>query len=196
MVAVSTKPTLRPSLRLSRDFSANFRRVKQAMSFRVPQILLLAACLSGCAKSAGPVSPAAGHGYEYIDEPRGDAEKTDAKLPVSCARAPCPTPMELETPSGRVRLDACGDCPAPYACYLDPLADLRLLPGADQRPADVFECSKPSQEGLTPALNAEVAPRPPRRSCPLSRQRYWFRNGARFACCLFDEPVGVECYAE
>jgi hypothetical protein len=159
----------------------------------VPQILLLSALLCGCAKSATPASPAEGYGYEYVDEPLVDTEELNANLRTSCAPPPC----ELMTPAGRVRVDACGECPAPYVCYLDPLVDLRLLPGSDRRPADVFNCSKPPQEGLDPALNAEIAPaQTQRRSCPSSRQRYWLRNGARFTCCLFDGPVAVECHAE
>ena len=160
------------------------------MSFGVPQIVLLAALLSGCAKSATPASP--GEGYEYVDEPQVDAEEINANLRTSCERPPC----ELVTPAGRVRVDACGECPAPHVCYLDPLVDLRLLPGADRRPADVFNCSKP-QERLDPALTPGVAaPKPQRWSCPSSRQRYWIRNGARFTCCLFNGPVAVECHAE
>ncbi len=165
------------------------------MSFGVPRILLLTAFLCGCAKSAGPASPE-GYGYEYTDQSLTDTEEIQANARTSCAHAPCPAPKELRTPAGRVRLDACGDCPAPYVCYLNPFADMRRLPGADQRPADVFECSRSSHEDLDAGLNAEIAPRAQRRSCPSARERYWIRNGARFACCLFDGPVAVECHAE
>src|SRR4051794_1864084 len=93
-----------------------------------PRILLLTAFLFGCGKSAAPPVAADGYGYEYTDEPLPDAAQIDANLQAPCARAPCPQPNELETPAGRVRLDRCGECPAPYVCYLDPLADLRRLP--------------------------------------------------------------------
>ena len=114
--------------------------------------------------------------------------------------SPRPNPSELrvaelETPAGHVRLDACGECPAPYVCYLDPLADLRSLPGSDHRPADVFECSRRLVEGPNAELLGLSKPPPPR-SCAASRQRYWLRNGRRFVCCLFEAPVSVECRAE
>jgi hypothetical protein len=165
------------------------------MSLCVPRILLLTALLSGCAKSAAPASPAEGYGYVYKDAPLVDSEEMQANLQPACARAPCP----LKTPPGRVRVDLCGDCPAPYVCYLNPLVDVRRLPGADPRPRDFFECSKPLEAGLDAGLDAEVvklAAPAQLRSCPANRQRYWIRNGARFSCCLFDEAAAVECHAE
>jgi len=158
------------------------------MSLAGLPILLLAALLSGCAKPAVSANAAKGYEYEY-SEPRAETEEPYAAS--KCERGGC----ELETPPGRIRVDLCEDCPAPYTCYLNPLVDVRLLPGADPRPRDFFECSKPAEGNLSAELGA-AGPLPPPRSCPRSQRRYWLRNGARFACCLFNEPVAVQCHAE
>ncbi len=99
-------------------------------------------------------------------------------------------------------MDACGDCPAPYVCFLNPLVEVRTLPGTKPGPTDVFWCSKPHDELEAAALDGS-APMP-RRACTRAQQRYWIRAGKRFDCCVFEressetrEPKReVECYAE
>jgi hypothetical protein len=163
-----------------------------AMLLLATRILLLAALLSGCAKAVAPVSPEGGDGSDH-SEPTTGVE--DAHGEPDCARARCPPLRELETPSGHVRLDLCGECLAPDYCFLDPLVDLRVLPGRDPRPAHVFSCTGPEKDALIAELTKfDPPPRP--RSCPPSRQRYWMRNGKRFICCLFNGEVAVECHAE